>query len=507
MSLSVSLGNANSGLAVISQGFSVISQNVANANTTGYAAEETTQTDFQAGGQGLGVIAGPTQLLTDAALQAQVYGQTSLAGNTAVTDGALGILQSSLGAVGAGNDLGSLLGNVATSFSALLNDPSSVSQQGAVVNAAQQLSTQINTLAGAYGQARQGAQDALVSDVGTLNTALAKIGALSDQIVQLQSEGQSTADLQNQRNAEASVISGLVAARFVPQPDGDMQVYTDDGAQLATRGGPAVAIASSQVSPTLYYPGGGLPGMTIGGIDATNALGGGAIGAQLALRDTILPTYAGELDEFSQNLAGRFSAQGLNLFTDGQGNVPAAGGAPAQANYLGFSSSITVNPAVAATPSLVRDGTQAVAGSPTGASAFTPNPNNEAGFSTMIERVLDFALGPDVQAGVAQTPGATTGLGASGTLNAGFGATAALGDYATALTASQSSDSATAANAASDARDTQTALSATLQAKTGVNMDSQLSQMVELQNAYGANAKVISTVQQMFTTLLQAVQG
>ncbi len=507
MSLSAALGNAGSGLAVISQGFSVISQNVANANTTSYATEETTQTNLQAGGQGMGVRAGPTQLLTDAALQAQVNGQTALAGNTAVTDGALGILQSSLGAVGAGNDLGSLLGNVQTSFSALLNDPSSVSQQGAVVNAAQQLTTQINTLAGAYGQARQGAQDALVGDVATLNTALAKIGSLSDQIILLQSEGQSTSDLQNQRNAQASAIAGLVAARFVAQPNGDMQVFTDGGAQLATRGGAALAIGNSQVSPTLYYPGGGLPGITIDGQDVTNALGGGAIGAQLALRDTILPTYTGELDEFSQNLAGRFSAQGLNLFTDGQGNVPASGGAPAQANYLGFSSSITVNPAVAATPSLVRDGTQAVAGSPTGASAFTPNPGNEAGFSMMIERVLNYALGPDVQAGVAQTPGQTTGLGASGTLSAGFGPTAALGDYATALTASQASDSEAATNAASDAKDTQTALSTSLQKETGVNMDNQLSQMVELQNAYGANAKVISTIQEMFSSLLQAVQG
>jgi flagellar hook-associated protein FlgK len=29
--------------------------------------------------------------------------------------------------------------------------------------------------------------------------------------------------------------------------------------------------------------------------------------------------------------------------------------------------------------------------------------------------------------------------------------------------------------------------------------------MVQLQNAYGANAKVISTIQQMYTQLLQAV--
>jgi flagellar hook-associated protein 1 len=36
-------------------------------------------------------------------------------------------------------------------------------------------------------------------------------------------------------------------------------------------------------------------------------------------------------------------------------------------------------------------------------------------------------------------------------------------------------------------------------------VDSQLALMVQLQNAYGANAKIISAVQDMFSSLLQAV--
>jgi len=37
-------------------------------------------------------------------------------------------------------------------------------------------------------------------------------------------------------------------------------------------------------------------------------------------------------------------------------------------------------------------------------------------------------------------------------------------------------------------------------------MDTEMSQMLALQNAYSANARVISTVQSMFTQLLQSVQ-
>jgi flagellar hook-associated protein 1 FlgK len=236
-------------------------------------------------------------------------------------------------------------------------------------------------------------------------------------------------------------------------------------------------------------------------------MGGGAIGAALTLRDTTMPTYQASLDEFSETLATRFQAQGLTLFSDGQGNVPVSTSAPVQSGYLGFSAVITVNPAVVTTPSLVRDGTQAVAGSPTGASAFTPNPNGETGFNTMIERVLNYALGTQVQDGVTQPAGASSGLGASGTLATPYTFTGALGDYANALTSSQSVDSATASSAAADAGDAQTALTANLQAKTGVSMDNQLSLMVQLQNAYGANAKIVSTIQQMYTALLNAVQG
>ena len=41
---------------------------------------------------------------------------------------------------------------------------------------------------------------------------------------------------------------------------------------------------------------------------------------------------------------------------------------------------------------------------------------------------------------------------------------------------------------------------------SGVNMDSQMALMITLQNAYGANARIIGLVQSMFAQLLQVVQ-
>ena len=57
---------------------------------------------------------------------------------------------------------------------------------------------------------RQAAQNDLRSAITTLNSTLATIGQLSNQIVALQPSNQSTADLQNQRNAAVQTLSQLL---------------------------------------------------------------------------------------------------------------------------------------------------------------------------------------------------------------------------------------------------------------------------------------------------------
>lgn len=196
-------------------------------------------------------------------------------------------------------------------------------------------------------------------------------------------------------------------------------------------------------------------------------------------------------------------ARGLALFTDPAGAVPAGGGTPAQAGYVGFANIIGINPAVAAKPSLVRDGTQAVAGSITGASAFTPNPaGGPAGFTTLITRVTDQAFGAEAQPGVPQAAPATVGLGVGGTLSLPYGGSGSLGDLAASLVGAQSQAAATATGDLATGTALQATLAAKLQSATGVSIDTELSTMIGLQNAYGANAKVITAAQAMWTSLL-----
>jgi flagellar hook-associated protein 1 FlgK len=341
--------------------------------------------------------------------------------------------------------------------------------------------------------------------VAQLNTALAALGGLNQQIISQRAQGLSTADLENQRAQAEAGISQLVSVRFVNQANGGVTVLTTGGAQLPTDGLSKLVAPAATTGAQVFYPGGGISGITLGGVDITAQLTGGSIGANVTLRDTTLPGYQAGLDEFAEGLSTRFAAQGLSLFTDPAGAVPAATGPLTQSGYVGYAGTIGVNPAVTATPSLVRDGTQAVAGSPTGASAFTPNPTGLAGFATLITRVLDYALGTQAQDGVAQAPLGTTGLGPAGTLSAPLAAGGSLGQAANALTASQAADSAAATAQASDAQAVQTSLQAKLTADTGVDMNTELGHMVVLQNAFGANAKLITAVQAMYADVLAMI--
>jgi flagellar hook-associated protein 1 FlgK len=504
MSLSSALSIAGGGLANINAQFALISQNVANASTPGYATEISTQQAITADGVGMGVHAGPARLQIDQALQASVVQQNALVSGGQTTQTALQTIDSVLGTPGSGTDLNSLLGNLQNSFSTLLTDPSSQPEQSAVVSSAATLARGINAVSAAYSAQRQAAQDGLGSAIGTLNATLSTIGELSNQIIAFKPTAQGTADLENQRNAAVQTLSQLLDVKTVQQPNGDLSVFTGGGMTLPTRGSAnpfSMPNASTPVGS--YYPGGGIPAVTLNGTDVTSQLTGGQIGANIALRDTTLPTYQAELDEFSQGLSSRFAAQGLTLFTDTSGAVPAGGGTPVQAGYVGYAGTIQVNSAVAADPSLLRDGTNnATSG------GFTPNPpGGPAGLTALIANIVNYTFSASAQAGAAQTPLNTSGLGASGNLAAPFNAAhVALSGFATSLVSSQAQQSATATSHLAAEEALQTSLNAKASAVSGVNMDTEMSHMLSLQSAYSANARVIAAVQSMFAQLLQAIQ-
>ena len=512
MGLSASLAIASSGLAAVQAEMAVASQNVANASTAGYAAEAASVSSRSAGGSGSGVVVGLTGRTVDTALESSLYGQNATVSALSTMDDALSTVSALQGSTdsdsGSSATLADDVGNLQSSLITLESDPDQSAGQSAVVHAAGSLAATIQNTAAAYTAARQSAQESIVSEVGSVNSNLSSIGSLSDLIVQYRTRGISTADLENQRSAVMTTLSQTLSVSFKETATGDMLVNTVGGLALPTHdktGSGPLATADATLTAESAYPA-AVPAITLDGRDVTTQLTGGTLGANVALRDQVFPTMQAELDSFSQSLATRFDSQGLTLFTDASGSV--AGSSPiagTPTGQLGFSSVIQVNAAVTADPSLVRDGTHDVAGSATGAAAFAVNSTRGSADTTLINRLVTYALGVDAQAGVPQPAAATTGLGANGTLSAPYSGVSTLAELASSLTSAQASTINDNTTELADQTAIQTSISTKVTAVSGVSVDDEMVSIVNLQNAYSANAKIVSAVQSMFTALLAAL--
>src|ERR1700722_5695115 len=123
MSLQGALSIATSGLTSINVQLALLSHNVANASTPGYAVESSAQHNITAGDAGMGVVSGPAPLAVDTQLQSDLLGQNATVAGLQTTQSALSAIDQVSGTPGQGQDLASLLGQLQSQFSTLLNDP------------------------------------------------------------------------------------------------------------------------------------------------------------------------------------------------------------------------------------------------------------------------------------------------------------------------------------------------------------------------------------------------
>ena len=102
-----------------------------------------------------------------------------------------------------------------------------------------------------------------------------------------------------------------------------------------------------------------------------------------------------------------------------------------------------------------------------------------------------------------QAAGAAVSFSAAGFASA---RTASLGDYAASLVASIGQRAAAASSASSDASALKSEVEERAIQKEGVNMDEELANMMVFQQAYNAGARLITTAQQLYDTLLQMMR-
>jgi flagellar hook-associated protein 1 len=506
MSLDLALGIARSGLQATQRALANVSQNITNAETPGYTRKTAAAESRAAAGMPLGVRLGDARREVDQALLNERDARGGEAAAAGVRERLLSGIEAMHGTSGAGENLGDVIAALRVSLSGLRAAPGEGGLQRDAVNAARDVATRFQDVAGAVSDARQQAHDGMVREVALVNASLREIGQLTIAIQGDRSRGLGTSDLEDQRDLALAKLSESLPAQALHQADGGLVLLTRGGFVLPLEiEGDAIIASIADLGPSSFHGSGGdIPPILLGGADITRQLGGGRLGEYVALRDATLPRYQAELDLAAATLATRFDQQGLRLFTGRSGQVPdtTLPYSDAASGQIGFAQQLRVNDTVANNAALMRDGTHAVPDTLGGASAFTPNPpGGPAGFATLLDRVLDHSLGETAREGVTWPPIASGGMGPDGSLSSPFIPPRAIGDYAATVTGMQSGDRAAATAARERAEGLKAGMDARFQRESGVDPDAEMAALIRLQNAYAANARVINTAQQMWDQL------
>ena len=326
MGLSQALSAALAGVNVTQQSLSVIAGNVANADTPGYVTESVSQNDVTTTGQP-GASVNTTGINRDlnTLLQSQLWTETSGDSYADTTSQLYQQLQQIYGTPGSSTSFDGVYDNFTTALQSLATNPSSTSDQSAVVGAAQEMAQNLNSMTTSIQQLRTEAEQGIASGVQTANTALQQIAQINLQLQGASPTDGSTATLEDQRDQDVTQLSQLMNVTVSQTSNNQISVFTGTGQQLVAgpqasqlqfnNAGTLTATALWSANPsqdgagtiTLVSPSGSTTDLI-----ATNALQSGQLGAYVQMRDTILPQAQTQLDELANQMSQALSNQTTN---------------------------------------------------------------------------------------------------------------------------------------------------------------------------------------------------
>jgi flagellar hook-associated protein 1 FlgK len=229
------------------------------------------------------------------------------------------------------------------------NNPSGITERTALLEKAELLSQQFNSLNEDLSQIKSNMNVSLQASIGELNRTSEGIADLNEKILKAESSGVTANDLRDQRTQLIEKISELVGNVYLEDNQGSLTVVTSDGIMLVD-GNHHWEL--SQDGDNIYWN-------NIQS-DISNKLTGGKIGAFLDVRDDIAPQYIANLDELAGTIIYQvndlhYSGFGLNdliglktFFAPNPGDdyvthTPGATFAGA-AGYIALSSDVKGNP-------------------------------------------------------------------------------------------------------------------------------------------------------------------
>jgi flagellar hook-associated protein 1 len=368
------LGSTANTLGAYDQVLQVVENNVANAQTPGYASQtlQLVSEPFDPPALDGGVGAGTIQSSRDEYAEQTYRTQNTGLGLQQQLETSLTSLQS-LFDISGDSGIDYAMNNFFSAASAWAQDPTNdvdqqqvIAQANSVAQAFQQTSTSLQQLT----QQTNSQTQSVVQQVNQL------VGQLQTYNQEIQSSGDPTVDAGMDANIHATLdsLSSLISFTTTQNSDGTTSIFLNGNTPLmiGSQQHQLSASAVSQPSPPATYEG-TPPTMQLLAADGTNitaATTGGQLGALLTMSNTILPSIqggpsqAGQLNTLAQSFAdtvnnlltsgnishGPPAVQGIPLFTYTSTNADGSSNPTLVASTIAVNSSMSAGQLAAISP-------------------------------------------------------------------------------------------------------------------------------------------------------------
>lgn len=481
MSISAALSNALSGLNAASRMASVTSDNVANALTEGYARRTlaTSPRGLEGGVRVDGIVRH-----ADPALIAERRGVSSDLSNADTFATYRGRIESLFGTPEDSHALTSLYARFETALVSAASRPDLPERLNILLSSAEDITDGFARLQDGIQGIRSEADAEIDAAVTKLNARLAQVAELNTAIADARLGGGDTSPLLDLRQQQVDAIAEMMPVRTVSRGPDAIAVFTEGGAILVD-GGASAEVAftrTNTITPHQTLDNGFLSGLTINGVaidpGADGPLAGGRLAALFQIRDDFSVTAQSQIDAAARDLVERYQDAGLDstrapgdpgLFTD-------AGLAFVAADEVGLAGRLAINGQVDPDQGGATWRLRAGLGAATAGAV---------GDSTLLHDMIDALT-------AIRTP-ATGDFGTGGLTGAGIGSTILSQIGSARYIAEDRLAFASARHGEVEAR----------YLAGGVDTDQEMQRLLQIEQHYAANARMVQTIDEMMNTLLR----
>jgi flagellar hook-associated protein 1 FlgK len=484
MSLTSALSIAQSALLTTSRQTSVVARNVADASNPDYARRTAVVTSTAPGSRSVEI-----QRATNALLFRQnLTALSSWSGQSALYTG-MDRLDLAVNGVDNASSPSAAIGDLQKALQLYATSPSNKNIGVSALDAARQVVRSLNDGTKAVQDFRTEADGEISTAVGELNSLLSQFQDANKAIMAGTRGGRDVSDSLDQRDGILKKIAEYVPVSTFTRGDNDMVITTTGGATLfetvprEVSFTPSPGYTAGSPGSTVYVDGAPLVAGTGGNTDAAGKLAG-----LVQLRDGVASTMQSQLDEIARGLITAFAEtapsqpNATGLFT-----WPGAPGVPPAGTLVnGLAGTISINaamdPAVGGDPQLLRDGGA-------NGAAYVANTSGGASYANLLIAYgnrLDQPMSFDASAGIATTSSVTSYSANS------IGWLQGIRQQASTAVAAKEALAARTAEALSN--------------DTGVNVDTEMSLLLDLEHTYQASARMVKAVDDMLSALLDAVR-